>query len=127
MKFTPHLTLLVSIWLLAHTQGLAGQGPSQGGGASGAARALTLGVPIERDMRSGEAHEYGLTTAAGDLISGTLELRGLAGLVQVLDPVGQVIRTNYLFPTASARPNTRGVRVACGGRVSTANQSVRSL
>ncbi len=71
MKLVHHLAFLLPIWLFVPAQGLTGQAPSPGGGTSGPARALSFGVPIERDVRSGEVHEYGFTVGAGDLISGT--------------------------------------------------------
>ena len=50
MKLVRRLTFLLPIWLLASAPGLTGQAPAP----------LSFGVPIERDVRSGEVHEYGL-------------------------------------------------------------------
>ena len=72
MKLVSRLTLALPIWLLAHVHGLTGQAPPVDRGTSGQAGTLSFGAPIARDVRSGEVHEYGLTVAAGDLVSGTI-------------------------------------------------------
>ncbi|AMY09272.1 hypothetical protein LuPra_02485 [Luteitalea pratensis] len=85
MKLVSRLTLALLVGLLAHVQGLTGQAPPAGRGTSGQASALSFGAPVARGVRSGEVHEYGLTIAAGDLVSGTITVSGLAALVQVGD------------------------------------------
>jgi enterochelin esterase-like enzyme len=64
-------------------------------------RPLSFSVPITADLQSGQVHEYGFTAASGDLVSGTLELRGLAAIVQVIDSADAVVRTDYLFESAT--------------------------
>ena len=98
MKLVRHVTFLLTIWLLSQAQGLTGQAPPPGGGTSGPARALSFGVPIERDVRSGEVHEYGLTVAAGDLVSGTIELRSVEALVEVVGGGDVVLESAYPVP-----------------------------
>jgi enterochelin esterase-like enzyme len=60
-------------------------------------RQLSFGVSITADLQSGQVHEYGLIADSGDLVSGTLEVRGLAAIVEVFDSAGVVIRTYYFF------------------------------
>jgi enterochelin esterase-like enzyme len=58
---------------------------------------LSFGLPIASEIKSGDVHEYGLSPVmAGDLVSGTLEVRGLAVLVEVLDAGGAIVRTDFL-------------------------------
>lgn len=90
------MTLLPSIWLLAHAQGVTGQAPASGGATSGQS-ALTFGVPVERAVRSGEVYEHRFTAGAGDLISGTLTLPGLAASVEFVDATGQVLRETAIL------------------------------
>ena len=87
MKLAPRLSLLLSIWILVPVQGLTGQAPTP----------LSFGVPIERAVRSGEVHEYQFTAGAGDLITGTLTLPGVAALLEFVDSTGQVIRTTAVL------------------------------
>ncbi len=108
MKLVSGLMLALSIGVLAQVQRLTGQAPPIGRGASGQASALSFGAPTARDARSGEVHEYGLTVAAGDLVSGTIELRGLAALVEIVDSTGHVIDTNYVFNNAAPVPERLG-------------------
>ncbi len=100
MTVVPRLTLLLAISFLAPQALTSGQGTRP---------ALSFGVPIASDMKSGEVHEYGLTpVTAGDLVSGTMEVRGLAALVQVLDRGGAVIRTDYFFEDPRPVPRRIG-------------------
>jgi enterochelin esterase-like enzyme len=63
-----------------------------------------LGASTTREIASGESHEHTVPAAAGDLIAGTLELRGVAGLVQVRDASGSVLREWYFMdPPAPQR------------------------
>jgi enterochelin esterase family protein len=91
MKLVRRLTLLLSLGILVHAQGVTGQAPPP----------LSFGVPIERAVRSGEVHEYAFTAGAGDLISGTLTLPALAALVEIADNTGQIIQTTYRFDDGS--------------------------
>jgi enterochelin esterase family protein len=70
--------------------------------ASGTAQSdtLTFGVAVQRDARSGDVREYSITAAGGDLVSGTLEVRGtLAGVGEFLDPSGAEL-SNWYFSVA---------------------------
>ncbi len=87
MKLVPGLAVMLPICLLASAPGLTAQAPA----------ALSFGVPIERAVRSGEVHEYRFMAGAGDLISGTLTLPGLAAIVEFVGNSGEVIRTTYGF------------------------------
>jgi enterochelin esterase-like enzyme len=59
--------------------------------------ALTFGVPVERAVRSGEVYEHRFTAGAGDLISGTLTLPGLAASVEFIDATGEVLRETAIL------------------------------
>lgn len=96
MTLVRHLAVL-TVWLLAPAAGLPGQAPPPGGTA-GPARALSFGVPIERDVRSGEVHEYDLTVAAGDLVSGTIEVRAVEALVEVVGGGDALLASAYPAP-----------------------------
>ena len=87
MKLGPGLAVMLPICLLASAPGLTAQAPAP----------LSFGVPIERAVRSGEVQEYRFMAGAGDLISGTLTLPGLAAIVELLGNNGEVIRTTYGF------------------------------
>ena len=97
MKLVSRLTWTLPIWLLALVQGLTGQVPPVGRGTPGQAGTLSFGATIARDVRSGEVHEYGLTVAAGDLVSGTIELRAVEALVEV-DSGDAVFESAYSAP-----------------------------
>ncbi|MEO7888870.1 MAG: enterochelin esterase domain-containing protein, partial [Vicinamibacterales bacterium] len=89
---------LLTVCLLAQAQSLTGQAPAPGGSPPGPARALSFGVPLERDVRSGEVHEYSLIMAAGDLVSGTIQLRVVEALVEVVGSGDSVIESAYPAP-----------------------------
>ena len=92
------VTLLL---VLVHVQGLTGQTGPAGLAMSGQVNTLSSGVPIARNVRSGDVHEYALTATAGDLVSGTIALPGLTALVHVADRTGHVVRTMYIFQDAA--------------------------
>jgi enterochelin esterase family protein len=104
MKPVTRLTLLLSPWILVHAQGVTGQAPPP----------LSFGVPVERAVRSGEVHEYGFMAGAGDLISGTLTLPGLAALLEIVDNTGPVIRSTYRFEDDNAPTRLGFVAPAAG-------------
>ena len=99
------MTVMPRVALVLVVSFLQGEGvvvSAQGSGGaqrtSTPSRTLSFAVPVPSDMKSGDVHEYGLTpVTAGDLVSDTLEVRGLAALVQVVDVGGAVIRTDYFF------------------------------
>ena len=105
MKLVLRLTFLLPIWLLVHAQDLTGQAPAP----------LSFGVPIERDVRSGEVHEYDLMVGAGDLISGTFTLPGLAALFEIVGNTGQIIRTTYRFADDGSDPLRLGFVAPAAG------------
>ena len=105
MKLAPRLAVLLPICLLASVHGLTGQAPPP----------LSFGVPIERAVRSGEVHEYGFTSGAGDLISGTLTLPGLAALVEIVGSAGQILRTTYRFADDGSDPLRLGIVAPAAG------------
>jgi enterochelin esterase-like enzyme len=111
------VVFLLAIWLFPYAQGLAGQVASPSGGTQEPARALSFGVPIEREMRSGEVHEYDLTVAAGDLVSGTIEPRALAAIVEVVGGGDGVLQTDYVFQNARPIPQRIGFVAPRSGRV----------
>lgn len=79
--------------------------------ASAAAQADTLkfGVAVQRDARSGDVREYSISVAGGDLVSGTLEVRGkLAGVVEFLDTSGVELRSTYFFEGDPPSPKRIG-------------------
>jgi enterochelin esterase-like enzyme len=68
------------------------------GGVAAQPDTLKFGVAVERDGRSGDVREYSIAAAGGDLVSGTLEVRGrLAGVVEFLDSNGVPLRSTYFF------------------------------
>ncbi len=105
MKLVHRLTLLLSLGILVHAQGVTGQAPPP----------LSFGVPIERAVRSGEVHEYGFTAGAGDLISGTLTLPALAALVEIVGNTGQIIQTTYRFEDDGSSPLRLGFVAPAAG------------
>lgn len=58
---------------------------------------IVFGTPIERELRSGDEREDTLLAEAGDLVSGTMEIRQVAAVVDILDPAGTVIHSDYFF------------------------------
>lgn len=108
MNVASRPALVLATSLLAYGQDLTGQTPPVGKGKSGQAATLALGTPTAREVRSGEAHEYGLTVAAGDLVSGTITVSGVAALVQGVDATGRVIHTSYVFRSDTPRPQRLG-------------------
>jgi hypothetical protein len=99
------VTVMPRVALVLAVSFLQGEGvvvSAQGSGGAQrtltASRTLSFAVPVTSDLKSGDVDEYGLTpVTAGDLVSGTLEVRSLAALVQVVDAGGAVIRTEYFF------------------------------
>lgn len=80
------LTLLLAISFLSPQALPSGQGTRP---------ALSFGVPVASDMKSGDIHEYELApVTAGDLVSGTVEVRGLAALTRSLPTIGRRIETS---------------------------------
>jgi enterochelin esterase family protein len=66
-------------------------------------------VAVQRDARSGDVREYSITAAGGDLVSGTLEVRGkLAGVVEFLDTSGAELRSTYFLEDDPASPTRIG-------------------
>jgi hypothetical protein len=94
---------------------------------------LSFGVPIAAEMRSGEVNEYAFNALAGDLVSGTLEVHGLAVLVQVVDAGGAVVHTDYFFE--DVKPVSRRIGfvapstepIACRSRRSTVSMREAKL
>jgi len=64
-------------------------------GAQGGQPSLTAGVV--RDIVSGDAHEYEVRATAGDLVSGVMELRNVAALLETRDAAGALVSRIY-FP-----------------------------
>jgi len=97
--------------LLVSTIRVLGSSQTSPPAASGAAQSdtLTFGVAVQRDARSGDVREYSITAAGGDLVSGTLEVRGkLAGVVEFLDTSGAALRSTYFLEDAPASPKRIG-------------------
>lgn len=91
--------------------------PSDSTGALGAA-ALTLGTAVENGIRSGDVHTYSLSAGAGDLVSGTLDVKGpLAGTVAFVAASGAVVDTLY-FEGASKTPIRLGFVAPVSGTYS---------
>jgi len=68
--------------------------------ASGQVRKLMFGTPVQRDLRSGDVDEFSLAAGAGDLVSGKIEVRRLAALVEILNAAGTAVHTDYSFEGA---------------------------
>lgn len=97
--------------LLLSTIQILGSSQMSPPAASGAAQAdtLTFGVAVQRDARSGDVREYSITAAGGDLVSGTLEVRGkLAGVVEFLDSSGAELRRTYFSDDDPPSPKRIG-------------------
>ena len=97
--------------LLLSTIEIPGRSQTPLPGARGAAQADTLkfGVAAQGDGRSGDVREYSITAAGGDLVSGTLEVRGrLAGVVEFLDTNGVELRRTYFFEGDPPSPKRVG-------------------
>lgn len=93
-----YLVLLIVV-PVAVLQGVSSQQatPVPGGPASQGST-LRFGVSVERDVRSGDVHEYSFTAAAGDLVSGTIDARGrVAGTVEFVDDSGTVVHRPAFF------------------------------
>jgi hypothetical protein len=103
-----------------------------GGSASGQTHALSFGIPEENDLQSGDVHEHTLTAAAGDLVSGTLDVGRLAALVEILNSANLIVRTNYVSAairqdhSASDSSHQQLTRIACRSRRSTALNRARN-
>ena len=74
--FRVALASVTLLLVLARVQGLIGQTGPAGPAMSGQVNTLASGVPVSRDARSGDVHEYALTATAGDLVSGTMRWAG---------------------------------------------------
>ena len=70
--------------------------------------ALSFGAATERELRSGETHDYTLAAGAGDVMAGTLEVRRVAAIVEVRDGAGAVIHTDYFYPNEHPTPRRIG-------------------
>jgi enterochelin esterase-like enzyme len=78
------------------------------GGVSGQSRNISYGSPIDREIQSGEEHEYTLSAGAGDLVGGTFELRRLAGIVEISTAANMTVRTTYFFESERPAPQRIG-------------------
>jgi enterochelin esterase family protein len=102
--------LILLAMCVATIQGLASHqaNPVPGGPASGSST-LKFGVPLDRDIRSGDVHEHSLAAKGGDLVSGTLTVRGrLAGTVEFIQRGVAVARTFYFFEDDPEAPKRLG-------------------
>jgi enterochelin esterase-like enzyme len=115
VKLASRLPLVSMIWLVASVHGLTGQTPAVGQGTSGQGATLAFGTPTTRDVRSGEVHEYGLTLDAGDLVSGTITVSGVAALVQGVETSGRLIYTSYVSKSDTPRPQRLGFVAPAAG------------
>src|SRR5262245_43546546 len=68
--------VVVAVLQAATIQVAAGQGGTiPGRNGPNQVRTLTFGVQVLREVRSGDVDEYSFTAGAGDLVSGTIEVR----------------------------------------------------
>jgi hypothetical protein len=65
-------------------------------------------------VRSGEVHEHEFTAGAGDLVSGTLTLPGLAARIEFVGNTGQVLRTTSILEDSKAPQRLGFVAPAAG-------------
>ena len=104
------LLLLLLTMSVATIHGLVSQqanavpgAPARGGST------IKFGVPLERDIRSGDVHEHSLAAHGGDLVSGTLSVRGrLAGTVEFVHRGVAVARTVYFWEDDPPTPKRLG-------------------
>ncbi|HXG64575.1 MAG TPA: tetratricopeptide repeat protein, partial [Blastocatellia bacterium] len=64
-------------------------GASSAGQGEQTVNALTLGAAFERDLKSGEAHDYQVTLASGQYLRAVVEQAGIDVVVKVFGPQGQ--------------------------------------
>jgi enterochelin esterase family protein len=104
--------VLLLVMSVAAIQGLASQQASAvPGGPASQDSTLKFGVALERDIRSGGTHEYAVSAKAGDLVSGTLSVRGrLAGTVEFVfaNRDVAVARTFYFWEDDPPAPKRLG-------------------
>ncbi len=79
-----------------------------GRSAVGQPAALVFGAPIEREFRSGDTQEYTFALAAGDLVSGTMVMRRVAAVAEIVDGIDTVIHSDYFFPADQPAPRRIG-------------------
>jgi enterochelin esterase-like enzyme len=110
--YIPLVSVLV---LLAIAPGATQQSLPADRSSAGVRTPLAFATPLTRDARSGEVHEYRWTATGGDLVSGTVTMRGVAALVQVTDGTGRSVKSGYVNPSGTARlgfvPATTGEHV----------------
>jgi CHAT domain-containing protein len=82
------LILLLLIAIVLPT-GQVGAGASRVAQGAQQARELVPGVPIEREMKGGEAHAYRLTLAAGQYAHVVVDQRGIDVEVSIFGPDGR--------------------------------------
>jgi enterochelin esterase-like enzyme len=76
---------------------------------------LPFGAAIERDVHSADAHEYTFAAVAGDLIAGTMEVRTVAGILELRNGAGAVIHTDYFYPEEHPTPRRIGFVTSATG------------
>src|SRR5690349_2856343 len=96
-----HLTVFVWItaivlpaMALAHTEPVAQSQQNKANAVSegrGDVTKLEVGKPIEREMKGGEAHVYGIKLAVGQYLSAIVDQRGIDVKVMVTGPDGKQI------------------------------------
>lgn len=74
-----------------------------------------LGSSLTREITSGESHEYTVRAAAGDLIAGAFELRGLAALIEARDASDMVLRNWYFMDPAAPQQRRVGFVAPAAG------------
>jgi enterochelin esterase family protein len=79
-----------------------------GASVSGQSRSIALGSPVEREIQSGEMHEYTVSAGAGDLVAGTFEWRRLSGFVNISTAANLTVHTQYFSATESLVPQRIG-------------------
>jgi enterochelin esterase family protein len=72
-----------------------------GGTVSGQSRPVSFGSPVGGEMQSGETHDYILSATGGDLVTGTINLRGAVGRIEILSVANAVLRTDYIMGSDS--------------------------
>ncbi|MBI4752169.1 MAG: CHAT domain-containing protein [Acidobacteria bacterium] len=57
---------------------------------------LSMGKPIEKELKAGETHRYTLDLSAGEFVHLVVEQKAIDVVVMVIDPAGnQVVQVNY--------------------------------
>ena len=57
---------------------------------------LSMGKPVEKELKAGETHRYTLDLSAGEFVHLVAEQKAMDVVVTVLDPAGnQVVKVNY--------------------------------